>query len=268
MYQPLHASTSPHKGVFVGMRPRMTGSADGLLNCWSSGALGFGELPADTDPPPTCPSRSSCPSLGAAAGASAEARPAERGRRADSGLRERWAGWEGGRSRKSRGQRGLALGGVPVCIGGLGRTRPCPPSPAQRGNTCYATPHNFPPFSPAPQPSRARPPPRLRRQLSLGAHSRFPAVPRTPSALPPQLAEVAAWRQWRLGLGCLIIRTRVCRADSDSAPTRVGRDAGGGRGGGGGCSGRSLGQRGKGSKVLGSQGGQHLLRPGGPRSWL
>lgn len=115
-----------------------------------------------------------------------------------------------GKSRVTRGK----------CVWGFSRVREracgqdlALPSqvPAWRGNTCYATQQNFPPLSSALKVQLCPgPPPSPGRQRSLRAHSRFPVVPRAPSALPPQLAGVAAWRQRRQPCRrCLVIRTRV-----------------------------------------------------------
>jgi len=127
-----------------------------------------------------------------------------------------WLGTEK-RCGKSRGQRELPLGSAcrafPQVREGACRQDLVLPSqvPPWRGNTCYATQQNFPPLSSALRVRLCRgPPPSPGRQRSRGAHSRFPAAPRAPGALPPQLAGAAAWRRRRQPCrSCLVIRTRV-----------------------------------------------------------
>lgn len=122
------------------------------------------------------------------------------------------------RSEQSPGEEGISGKCVRVYFpSGRGRGLRTDPGFA-RPSPCVGRKHLLRNSAKLPTPSRCtpspavppRPPPSPGRRRSLRAHSRFPAVPRAPRALPPQLAGVAARRPRRRPCrSCLVIRTRV-----------------------------------------------------------
>lgn len=216
-----------HRGVSEGCpwnAPQGPRERKRSVSCWSQAWWGLGSFPKT----PTCP----------LARLRAADPPRERGpSRASCGLRARWAGWGRARSKKSRGQTGLSLEGVHLpWAQGRGRTRLCPLSPCAkwkhllRNSAQLPAPHPRGPSAAGPRQA-AQPP----SALSLPRGSARSVRP------SPAISRGWCARRRPPCPGCLIIRTRVRRADA--APARVGRAAGRRRGRGPGCSGGSRSRR-------------------------